>query len=57
MGCLYGAFMGEVKADLSSIKTTLTELKNKNDEVGNLIKEAVAEHVKVYHNKWGVVYG
>lgn len=51
MGCLYGAFMGEVKADLSSIKTTLTELKNKNDEVGNLIKEAVAEHVKVYHNK------
>ena len=50
-GMSLGAFMGEVKADLSSIKTTLTELKNKNDEVGNMIKEAVAEHVKVYHNK------
>ena len=51
MECLYGSFMGEMRAEIKSIKEKVEELKSDHKEVDSKIKEAIAEHVKIYHNK------
>lgn len=49
MECLCGSFMGEMRAEIASIKEMINELKSDHKEVDGKIKEAIAEHVKAYH--------
>lgn len=49
MECPYGTFMGEMRAEISSIKGMINELKSDHKEVDGKIKEAIAEHVRAYH--------
>ena len=55
-GMTLGQFIGEMRTEIASIKEMINELKSDHKEVDGKIKDAIAEHVKVYH-KWGGYYG
>lgn len=48
-GLSLGTFMGEMRAEINSIKEMIGELKNDHKEVDGKIKEAISQHVKMYH--------
>lgn len=53
MECLYGTFMGEIKAEINSIKEMINELKSDHKEVDKKIKDAILEHENRFHLKKG----
>lgn len=50
-GLSLGSFMGEMRAEIASIKEMINELKSDHKEVDGKIKDAIADHVKAYHEK------
>lgn len=44
-----GQFMGEIKSEIKSIKDMVTDIKADTKEFDNKIKDALQEHVEVYH--------
>lgn len=46
-----GSFMGEMRTELTNIKTLIEELKNDNKEVDKKIHEAIINHEAIYHGK------
>ena len=50
-GMSLGAFMGEIKAEINSIKEMINELKSDHKEVDGKIKEAIVEHENRFHSK------
>lgn len=51
MVCLYGTFMGEIRAEINSIKEMINELKNDHKEVDGKIKDAILQHESIFHKK------
>ena len=48
-GLSLGTFMGEMRAEINSIKEMISELKNDHKEVDGKIKEAISLHEDRYH--------
>ena len=44
-----GQFMGEIKSEIKYIKDMVTDIKSDTKEFDNKIKEAMQEHIEVYH--------
>ena len=46
-----GSFMGEMRTELTNIKTLIEELKHDHKEVDKKIHEAIINHEAIYHGK------
>ena len=44
-----GQFMGEIKSEIKSIKDMITDIKADTKEFDNKIKDAMQEHIEIYH--------